>query len=289
MCYASGCTSVHFTIQPSVRTLLKEETTCHAQSRPVILIVSVIVGLVLLTGCAAPSRAGLRRQPSRPPRPRPNPPRPPPDPMADLIKAAQAEGTLTTIALPHDWCNYGEAIEGFKAKYGLAVNELNPDAGSGDEIEAVKANKDNKGPQAPDVIDVGLGFGPQISRGEARPAVQGRHLGHHPGRRQGPRWQLVRRLLRRALPSSRLTKYFLWRAHPAAIDVVLNEDEWVVGLVLSVDEVEALSRGIPRPLVSMRFLVNGPVSSIRPSAWLWITPRGTEILAKVWESPFSDG
>jgi len=40
------------------------------------------------------------------------------------------------------------------------VNELNPDAGSGDEIEAIKANKDNKGPQAPDVIDVGFSFGP---------------------------------------------------------------------------------------------------------------------------------
>ena len=51
-------------------------------------------------------------------------------------------------------------IDGFKAKYGLTVNELNPDAGSGDEIEAIKANKDNKGPQAPDVIDVGLSFGP---------------------------------------------------------------------------------------------------------------------------------
>ncbi|MBP0651822.1 ABC transporter substrate-binding protein, partial [Mycobacterium tuberculosis] len=44
--------------------------------------------------------------------------------------------------------------------YGLKVNELNPDAGSGDEIEAIKANKNNKGPQAPDVIDVGLSFGP---------------------------------------------------------------------------------------------------------------------------------
>ena len=81
------------------------------------------------------------------------------DPMADLIAAAQAEGMLTTIALPHDWCNYGEVIDGFKAKYGLEVNELNPDAGSGDEIEAIKANKDNTGPQAPDVIDVGFAFG----------------------------------------------------------------------------------------------------------------------------------
>ena len=85
--------------------------------------------------------------------------------MDDLITAAKAEGTLTTIALPHDWCNYGEAIDGFKAKYGLEVNELNPDAGSGDEIEAIKANKDNKGPQAPDVIDVGCRFGPQSSGG----------------------------------------------------------------------------------------------------------------------------
>jgi putative spermidine/putrescine transport system substrate-binding protein len=81
------------------------------------------------------------------------------DPMAELVAAAKAEGTLTTIALPHDWCNYGEVIEGFKAKYGIEVNELNPDAGSGDEIEAIKANKDNKGPQAPDVIDVGFAFG----------------------------------------------------------------------------------------------------------------------------------
>ncbi len=80
--------------------------------------------------------------------------------LDDLVAAAKAEGELTVIALPHDWCGYGAVIEGFKAKYGLKVNELNPDAGSGDEIEAIKANKGNKGPQAPDVIDVGLSFGP---------------------------------------------------------------------------------------------------------------------------------
>ncbi|MBL8103006.1 MAG: ABC transporter substrate-binding protein [Anaerolineales bacterium] len=80
--------------------------------------------------------------------------------MAELVAAAQAEGMLTTIALPHDWCNYGGMIEGFKAKYGIEVNELDPGAGSGEELEAIRANKDNPGPQAPDVIDVGLAFGP---------------------------------------------------------------------------------------------------------------------------------
>ena len=85
--------------------------------------------------------------------------------MDELAAAATAEGQLTTIALPHDWCGYGAVIEGFKAKYpGITVNELNPDVGSGDEIEAIKANKDNKGPQAPDVIDVGLSFGPSAKK-----------------------------------------------------------------------------------------------------------------------------
>jgi len=81
------------------------------------------------------------------------------DPMAALVAAAKEEGTLTTIALPDDWCGYREVIDSFKAKYGLEVNELNPDAGSGDEVEAIRANKDNTGPQAPDVIDVGFSFG----------------------------------------------------------------------------------------------------------------------------------
>ena len=120
------------------------------------LLVFLLVTVLALAACvpaAAPTPAPAAAAPQAPAAA---------SPLDDLVKAAKAEGTLTTIALPHDWCNYGEAIEGFKAKYGLTVNELNPDAGSGDEIEAIKANKDNKGPQAPDVIDVGYGFGPQL-------------------------------------------------------------------------------------------------------------------------------
>jgi putative spermidine/putrescine transport system substrate-binding protein len=86
------------------------------------------------------------------------------DAMEDLAAAAKKEGQLTTIALPHDWCGYGDLIAGFSKKYGITVNELNPDAGSGDEIEAIKANKGNTGPQAPDVIDVGLSFGPSAKK-----------------------------------------------------------------------------------------------------------------------------
>jgi putative spermidine/putrescine transport system substrate-binding protein len=82
------------------------------------------------------------------------------EPSQELIDAAKKEGQLTTIALPHDWCGYGDLLDKFKAKYGITINELNPEGGSADEVEAIKANKGNTGPQAPDVIDVGLGFGP---------------------------------------------------------------------------------------------------------------------------------
>ena len=78
-----------------------------------------------------------------------------------LIAAAKAEGGLNTIALPRDWCNYGALIDGFTAKYGIPINGLNPGGGSKDELEAIKANKTNPGPQAPDVVDVGLSYGPQ--------------------------------------------------------------------------------------------------------------------------------
>jgi putative spermidine/putrescine transport system substrate-binding protein len=80
--------------------------------------------------------------------------------MDALIAAAQKEGELNVITLPRDWCNYGKMMDDFSAKYGIKVNSLNPDGGSADEIQAIIDNKDNKGPQAPDVIDVGPAYGP---------------------------------------------------------------------------------------------------------------------------------
>jgi putative spermidine/putrescine transport system substrate-binding protein len=51
-------------------------------------------------------------------------------------------------------------MDNFSKKYGIKVNSLNPDGGSADEIQAIIDNKENKGPQAPDVIDVGPAYGP---------------------------------------------------------------------------------------------------------------------------------
>ncbi len=122
------------------------------------ILATLLILMLLTAACAQPTPA-----PEAPVAPPPGAPEPTAEEMSEmetLIAAAQAEGTLTTIALPHDWCGYGAVIDGFKAKYGLEVNELDPGAGSGEELEAIRANKDNPGPQAPDVIDVGLAFGP---------------------------------------------------------------------------------------------------------------------------------
>ncbi|MGH8948869.1 MAG: ABC transporter substrate-binding protein, partial [Acidimicrobiia bacterium] len=49
-------------------------------------------------------------------------------------------------------------------------NELDPGAGSAEELEAIEANKDNPGPAAPDVVDIGLAFGPEAkAAGQIQP------------------------------------------------------------------------------------------------------------------------
>jgi putative spermidine/putrescine transport system substrate-binding protein len=86
-------------------------------------------------------------------------PSPTPGPPEALIAAAKAEGSLTTIALAHDWCNYGEVLQSFEDTYGIAINELDPGGNSEDEIAAIKAGQGDAGPGAPDVVDVGFAFG----------------------------------------------------------------------------------------------------------------------------------
>jgi putative spermidine/putrescine transport system substrate-binding protein len=77
-----------------------------------------------------------------------------------LIEAAKKEASLSTIALPDTWANYGEVKKAFLTKYPfLKHDDLNPDASSAQEIEAIKANAGNTGPQNPDVIDVGFTWG----------------------------------------------------------------------------------------------------------------------------------
>jgi putative spermidine/putrescine transport system substrate-binding protein len=80
--------------------------------------------------------------------------------MDKLVEAAKAEGALSVIALPNDWANYGEMKKAFSAKYPfIKIEDLNPDGSSAQEVEAIKANAGSKGPQAPDVIDVGFTWG----------------------------------------------------------------------------------------------------------------------------------
>ena len=75
-----------------------------------------------------------------------------------LITAARREGSLTVIALPNDWCNYGALIQGFTETFGIPVNSVAPGASSADELQAIRDGIDNPGQDTPDVIDVGPGF-----------------------------------------------------------------------------------------------------------------------------------
>ena len=76
--------------------------------------------------------------------------------VKDMVAEAKKEGKLNVIALPHDWANYGEMISTFKKKYGLAMDEQNPDGSSAQENQAVQSLKGD--PRAPDVVDDGPPF-----------------------------------------------------------------------------------------------------------------------------------
>ncbi len=76
--------------------------------------------------------------------------------IAALTAAAKNEGTLNTIALPPDWANYGEIMSTFQSKYGIKINNANPNGSSAEENQAVVSLKGQS--RAPDVLDVGPSF-----------------------------------------------------------------------------------------------------------------------------------
>ncbi len=142
----------------------------HSISRRHFLQMSALTG-VGLTAFAMNSRLAFAQTAA----PNPLPAAPAPGPidlkaaggMDALVEAAKKEAALSTIALPDDWANYGQMKKEFFAKYPfLKYSDLNPDGSSGDEVEAIKANAGNKGPQNPDVIDVGFIWG-QLAKGQS--------------------------------------------------------------------------------------------------------------------------
>ena len=57
--------------------------------------------------------------------------------IAGLVAECKKEGQLNVIALPHYWADYKGMIDGFKAKYGVKIDEADPEASSQDEIDAL--------------------------------------------------------------------------------------------------------------------------------------------------------
>jgi putative spermidine/putrescine transport system substrate-binding protein len=76
--------------------------------------------------------------------------------MSALVAAAKSEGTLNVITLPSNWANYGTIMKDFTAKYGIKINDANPDGSSQDELNAVNQLKGQD--RAPDVLDMGTAF-----------------------------------------------------------------------------------------------------------------------------------
>jgi putative spermidine/putrescine transport system substrate-binding protein len=80
--------------------------------------------------------------------------------MADLppalIAAAKKEGHLNVITLPRDWANYGGLMDTFGSRYGIKIDDANPDGTSAEELQAIRSLRHQK--RAPDAVDVGPAF-----------------------------------------------------------------------------------------------------------------------------------
>jgi putative spermidine/putrescine transport system substrate-binding protein len=85
--------------------------------------------------------------------------------MSALIAAAKAEGTINLTADPTTWANYGNIMKDFGAKYGLKVNDFNPDGTSAEELSEINLDKGKA--DEPDVVDVGTSFAVEGVVGEA--------------------------------------------------------------------------------------------------------------------------
>jgi len=76
--------------------------------------------------------------------------------LKELVAQAKKEGKLNTIALPPDWANYGEIISTFSKKYGIPIDNANPNGSSAEENQAIRSLKGDS--RAPDSVDVGIAF-----------------------------------------------------------------------------------------------------------------------------------
>jgi len=77
-------------------------------------------------------------------------------PIKELVAEAKKEGKLNTIALPPDWANYGEMMSTFSKKYGIPIDNQNPNGSSAEENQAIRSLKGDA--RAPDGVDVGVSF-----------------------------------------------------------------------------------------------------------------------------------
>ncbi|KAB8306595.1 MULTISPECIES: ABC transporter substrate-binding protein [Rahnella] len=87
------------------------------------------------------------------------------EPPAELLKAAQAEGTVNSVGMPDDWANWKETWNDLSTKYGLKHSDT--DMSSAQEIAKFLAEKDNA---SADIGDVGAAFGPvAVQKGVTQP------------------------------------------------------------------------------------------------------------------------
>jgi len=121
---------------------MSPRSTRRRAGRAVAAGAALAVSAMLLAGCATASSASGSDQIG--------------SNLSEITKLAKKEGSLTLLAYPRTWANYGKTIDEFEDKYGIDVTVKSPNASSAEELTSLKNLKGQS--SAPDVSDIGYSF-----------------------------------------------------------------------------------------------------------------------------------
>ncbi|HUH96925.1 MAG TPA: extracellular solute-binding protein [Anaerolineales bacterium] len=156
-------------------------------SKKITLFVGLITAFVLALSACGPAATPV--PPTQAPVPTTAPataaPAPTVDVMAQLVAAAQKEGTIVSYGLPDDWVNYGGLFKGFTAQYNITHQDTDMDSGT--IISTLEA--ETTAPVA-DTTDLGLGFAKLVEDNKLSQPYKNSHWAEIPDYAKDPqgRW-----------------------------------------------------------------------------------------------------
>src|SRR5512141_520581 len=145
-------------------------------SKRIALFWGVFMAFVLMLSACAPAATPTEAPaPTTAPQVQPTTVPPPVDPIAEMLQAAQKEGTIVSYGLPDDWVNYGGLFKGFSGKYNITHQDTDMDSGT-----IISTLESEAAAPVADTTDLGLAFAKLVEDNKLSQPYQNSHWAEIP-------------------------------------------------------------------------------------------------------------